>query len=99
MKTIVEMIEQLKQENNYKFEGDTRILELGKLVEIEHAHNFPNLDPNITATMVALDHIKQNTNYYIKLIQANLVDEKPAIEYYNNNFRFDNSTEVSAEEV
>lgn len=95
MKTLVEMINDKKS----KKYSDKDMLSFGKLVEMEHVHHFPNMDKDLVAEMIAIDHLKENPNYYIKLFQAGLIDEKEAIEYYNNFLRFRNDTENSVEEV
>jgi len=64
-------------------------LELGILVEMEHIHNFPDLPSDVVAKMIAIDHLKESKDYYIKLIDAGLVDEQPALDYYNDNFKKD----------
>jgi len=61
-------------------------LNIGIMVEKEHAHNFLGYinDEEIIASMIAKDHIKQEPNYYSKLITAGLVDEKEAIDLYKS---------------
>ena len=96
MKTLDEIILEMKASRKIE---DPQQFHFGKLVEMEHVHNFPNMDKELVAEMIATDHIKENKNYYIKLFNAGLVDEKEAVEYYNNVLRFRNDTENSFEEV
>jgi len=53
---------------------DEKQLRVGIAVEYEHTNNV-----NI-AREIALDHLAEDPEYYTKLIQAGIVDEKPALD-------------------
>ena len=94
MKRLVEMIEDKK----LAFKKDDDLYILGKLVEMEHVHNFPNMNAEKVAEMIAADHLKQDEMYYIKLINAGLVDESEAIKFYNDVIKLKNYTDEIGEE-
>ena len=55
---------------------DKHQLAIGIEVEMEHT------DDKVIAIEIALDHLKENPEYYSKLVQADLVDEPEAIKKY-----------------
>lgn len=61
-------------------EYDWREVEIGSKVELEHTK-----DPN-EALKIALDHLKENGNYYSELGECGLIDEKEALELWNKYF-------------
>jgi len=44
-------------------------LQLGKKIEMEHAHLFPKKMQKTITKKIALDHIKEDSCYYTKLIK------------------------------
>lgn len=47
-------------------------LKLGVKTEMEHAHLFPKNLQKTIATKIAKDHLKEDKNYYTKLMKAGL---------------------------
>ena len=56
-------------------------LEVGIQVELEHTDNRDE------AKKIALDHMKENSNYYSKLYKSGLIDEKPALDLAKKYFK------------
>lgn len=50
----------------------TTQLQKGIKIEMEHAHLFPKNLRKTMATRIAKDHLKEDKNYYNKLIRAGL---------------------------
>jgi len=67
---------------------DKNQLIVGIYVELEHTN-----DKNI-AKEVAIDHLTENPEYYSKLVDAGLVDEKEALSVYNKLFNIVNEEKM-----
>ena len=60
---------------------DAKQLEIGLEVEMEHTKR------KRIAKEIALDHLTEIKDYYSRLVEAGLVDEKSAITVYNKYFK------------
>ena len=77
LQQYIDQIEGGKGDNISPKDLDTKQLLVGMMVEKEHTND------NMIALEIAVDHITEDVNYYHKLIAADLVDEKPALNLYN----------------